>query len=291
MTDKRIGGAIQSLASAIGAGNGGSPSADGPDAPVVGSHIASTWRVPAGEPRPDPAPLYHQVKQYVIGQIESGEWTAGQRVPSENEIVKVWGVSRQTANRALRELSSEGYLTRIQGVGSFVANSKYQAPALVVRSISDEVMSRGHEYRAKVLKLDQTPASDFIAWALNLPAGGMVFHSIILHYENDTPVQLEDRYVNPAAAPDYLSEDFTRVTPNQHLMKAHPPLSEVEETIEAVLPSPVVCESLGIEPSQPCLVVRRRTWSGRLPVTQVTLTHPGNAYRLLLHFRPGEPGA
>jgi GntR family histidine utilization transcriptional repressor len=258
-----------------------------PDALDAG-HVTATWPGPGPGDAPDPAPLYHQVKQYVIGQIESGDWTAGQRVPSENEIVKVWGVSRQTANRALRELASEGYLKRIQGVGSFVTNSKYESVALVVRSISDEIMARGHTHRAEVLLLEQMEATDFIAWALNLPVGGLVFHSRLLHFENDSPIQVEDRFVNPAAAPGYLQEDFTKVTPNQHLMRAHPPLSEVEETIEAVLPSAEMCTWLRIDASQPCLVVRRRTWSGRLPVTQVTLTHPGSAYRLLLRFHPGD---
>ncbi len=237
---------------------------------------------------PDPAPLYHQVKQFIIGQIESGEWTAGARVSSENDIVKEWGVSRQTANRALRELASEGYLTRIQGVGSFVAKSKHLSPALVVRSISDEIIGRGHEHRAEVIALEEIEATDFIAWALQLGAGDPVFHSLILHFENDVPIQVEDRFVNPAAAPDYLREDFTRITPNQHLMNAHPPLSEVEETIEASLPTKAIREWLEIGAHEPCLVVRRRTWSGRLAVTQATLTHPGGAYRLLLHFRPGD---
>ncbi len=235
-----------------------------------------------------PAPLYHQVKQHFIGRIVSGDWLEGHRVPSENEVVKEWGVSRQTANRALRDLASEGYLTRVQGVGSFVAHSKVQSQALMVRSISDEIEARGRRHSAQVLALDTMRASDLIAWSLALPPGGHVFHSLILHLEDEVPIQLEDRYVNPAAAPDYLAEDFTRVTPNQHLMRVRAPISEVEESIEAQLPDADRCRWLRIEPDQPCLVVRRRTWSAHLAVTQVTLTHPGDTYRLMLRYRPGE---
>ncbi|MFN8519245.1 MAG: histidine utilization repressor [Chloroflexota bacterium] len=242
----------------------------------------------AEQPGPAPRPLYHQVKQYVIGRIESGEWLPGQRVPSEHEVMRTFGVSRQTANRALHDLTTEGYLVRVQGVGSFVANVKYQSAALVVGSISDEIASRGHEHRAQVLRLERVAASDLIAWALDLPAGAPVFHSLILHLDDGVPLQLEDRFVNPAAAPDYLDEDFTRVTPNQHLMRVRAPISEVEESIEAALADPDQCRWLGIDPHRPCLVVRRRTWSGSLAVTQVTLTHPGDSYRLRLHFRPGE---
>lgn len=238
--------------------------------------------------RATPAPLYHRVKQHIIGHIESGEWPPGRRVPSEHEIVREWGVSRQTAHRALHDLATEGYLTRLQGVGSFVANVKYQSPALVVGSISDEIAGRGHQHRAEVLALERVHASDLIAWALDLVPGERVFHSLLLHLEDEVPIQLEDRFVNPAAAPDYLDEDFTRTTPNQHLMRVRSPISEVEESIEAVLPVKDQCHWLRIGPDRPCLVVRRRTWSGRLAVTQVTLTHPGDSYRLRLHFRPGE---
>lgn len=245
-------------------------------------------RVHDGAERASPAPLYHQVKQYVIGHIESGDWPPGRRVPSEHEIVREWGVSRQTAHRALRDLATEGYLTRLQGVGSFVANVKYQSAALVVGSISDEIAGRGHQHRAEVLALQRVDASDLVAWALGLTPGERVFHSLLLHLEDEVPIQLEDRFVNPAAAPDYLDEDFTRTTPNQHLVRVRSPISEVEESIEAVLPADDQSRWLRIGPERPCLVVRRRTWSGRLAVTQVTLTHPGDSYRLRLQFRPGE---
>ena len=43
-----------------------------------------------------------------------------------------------------------------------------------------------------------------------LAPGAPVFHTLIVHLENGVPLQCEDRYVNPACAPDYLSVDFTQ---------------------------------------------------------------------------------
>ena len=51
-------------------------------------------------------PLYLQVKNHILTNIDSGKWTTSARVPSENDIVKEFGVSRMTANRALRELQN-----------------------------------------------------------------------------------------------------------------------------------------------------------------------------------------
>ena len=71
-------------------------------------------------------PLYLQVKRHILDNIGSGKWSASMRVPSENDIVKSFGVSRMTANRALRELRDEGVLVRIAGVGSFVADLAFR---------------------------------------------------------------------------------------------------------------------------------------------------------------------
>ena len=68
-----------------------------------------------------PAPLYARVKQMIVQQIENGSWPPHHRVPSESELVSELGFSRMTINRALRELTAEGLLVRMQGVGTFVA--------------------------------------------------------------------------------------------------------------------------------------------------------------------------
>ena len=75
-------------------------------------------------------PLYRKVKRHILDNIGSGKWAVSARVPSENDIVKKFGVSRMTANRALKELSDEGVLVRIAGVGSFVADHHARAHPL-----------------------------------------------------------------------------------------------------------------------------------------------------------------
>ena len=61
-------------------------------------------------------PRYRQLKELIIRRISTGELRPRDRVPSENELVDSTGVSRMTANRALRELTDEGYVERVAGV-------------------------------------------------------------------------------------------------------------------------------------------------------------------------------
>ena len=97
-----------------------------------------------------PAPIYQRVKQAIIGQIRAGVWKPHQRIPSESELVNEIGVSRMTINRALRELTSEGFLIRMQGVGTFVAEAKAYTPMLEVHNIADEIAQRGHRHDSKI---------------------------------------------------------------------------------------------------------------------------------------------
>ncbi|MBY3424692.1 histidine utilization repressor [Rhizobium laguerreae] len=227
----------------------------------------------------DSTPLYAGVKQVILDRIHSGEWPPKYRVPSENELVVELGVSKMTANRALRELANEGELIRIQGVGSFVAERKGYSALFEVRNIAEEIADRGHVHEAAVVVLAQETASPEIADALELAIGAAVFHSLIVHSEDGVPVQIEDRFVHPEAAPEYLAQDFTSLTPNAYLTAAAP-LSGSEHVVEAAMPQAWECKLLTIMKTEPCLTIRRRTWSAKQVVSTARLVYPGHRYRL-----------
>ncbi|TIT52273.1 MAG: UTRA domain-containing protein, partial [Mesorhizobium sp.] len=88
-----------------------------------------------------------------------------------------------------------------------------------------------------------------------------VAHSIIVHFEDEVPVQLEERFVNPALAPDYHRQDFAATTTYDYLQRATP-LTEVEHVISAIAVDEVAAGRLMIRPGDPCLLLHRRTWSG-----------------------------
>ncbi len=224
--------------------------------------------------------IYRQVKDHIIRLINTGELKPHDRVPSEADLVKSFGIARMTAHRALRELADEGYVTRLAGVGTFVADARPHSDVLKVRNIADEIRTRGHVHSAKVLELDEVLADQRLADRLMQRPGSTLFHSLILHMESDRPIQLEDRYVCPTLAPDYLAQDFTTITPNVYLVGVAP-LHTAEHVVRAAMPSTRTREYLGMEANEPCLVIRRRTWSGGRPVSLAELSHPGSAYELI----------
>lgn len=230
-------------------------------------------------------PRYRQLKESIIGQISRGELRPSDRVPSENELVDSAGVSRMTANRALRELNDEGYVERVAGVGTFVADLKAASHVLEVRNIADEIARRGHHHTATVLRQARERASREVARALQIDTGATVFHILIVHHENDAPIQHEDRHVLAAFAPDCLGQDFGEITPAAYL-SAISPLQEAEQVVRAAMPDDAIRKSLHMANNEPCLVVTRRTWAHGRPVSFARLHHPGNRFELTGHYVP-----
>ena len=234
-------------------------------------------------PQP-PMLAYEQVKAFIKAQINHGRLRPGDAVPSEAVLQQQFGLSRMTVNRAMTELAAEGLLTRIRGSGTVVAQWHRMSSTLAVRDIHEEVLERGHRHSCVVLTLEVISADASLAPALGLRSGAKVFHSVMVHYEDGVPIQLEDRHVNPAAAPDYLQVDFQSTTPTQYLFQCAP-LSEARYSIEAALATKLEAKALGIKPSEPCLVITRCTMSGAHVASQGRLVYPGMRYHLKGNFQ------
>lgn len=228
---------------------------------------------------------YARIKQYLKDELSRGRWPPGAAMPSDAELVAQFGVSRMTVTRALNELRSEGLIERVQGVGTFAAHLFRVASTLRIRDLHEEITARGHRHHAEVHLARQEKAADGLAQRLGLPVGAPVFHTLIVHFENGVPLQCEDRYVNPASAPDYLGCDFTQVTPTQYLLQVAP-LWEAQYAIEAACPTAQEARLLGIQGDEPCLIVVRRTVSQDVPITLARLVHPGSRYLLQGEFKP-----
>ena len=246
---------------------------------AASAHTPHATHAPSGH-----AP-YSRVKDFLKNGLASGHWVPGDQMPSEAELVQQFQVSRMTVGRALRELQAEGLVTRVQGVGSFAAHLSRVSSTLTIRDLHDEIVSRGHSHQATVVLSKQEKANASLAAQLGLKAGDIVFHTLIVHSENGVPLQCEDRYVNPACAPEYLAVDFTTITPTQYLLSVAP-LWEAQYSIEAAAPTAQEAKLLGITVQDPCLIVVRRTVNRGVPITLARLVHPGTRYQIGGEFKP-----
>jgi len=234
-----------------------------------------------------PEPIYRQIKQIIEHRINSGEWSAGQKLPSENDLVAALDVSRMTINRALRELTQAGLVRRVHGLGSFVAEMPRHASLIELQDIALEIENGGGRHVSSVLSLESVHASPAVTELMQLPEEATLYRLRAVHYQDDLPLQLESRYVNPAAMPDFINQDFTAMTSTAYLLKQFKP-DEMEHRVRAIVPDQQTRELLMMPDGQPCLQLTRRTWKSNQVVTYVTLTYPGDRYELGARYATDE---
>ena len=102
-------------------------------------------------------PLYLQVKNKIKQEIRSGILKAGDKLDSEAEMQKEYGMSRVTVRNAMAELEREGYIIKVQGKGSFVAQSDMLRLPVGVTSFTGDAKMQGADLKSKILKVGLEP--------------------------------------------------------------------------------------------------------------------------------------
>ncbi|NEX92256.1 UTRA domain-containing protein [Caulobacter sp. 17J65-9] len=230
--------------------------------------------------------LQGEIRAFVLEKIVGGEWAPGARVPSETELVARFGTSRMTVHHALKALTAEGYLRRVKGLGTFVAPPRAHVLHARLTDVADEITERGGRHRTEVLDHDVRCASSTEAALFQLPPGERLLHARLLHFENDTPLQIEDRLIDPARVPGVEDLDPAAESYFAFLM-GKVPYPAGRAVVRAVMPPMETRFLLRMGPEEPALEVERVT---RAPdgavLTVARLTYPGTRYVLSGEIAP-----
>lgn len=221
-----------------------------------------TTERPAEISRSSTLPLHVQLQELLRTQVLSGQWTPGQAVPSENELIAQYGVSRATVRQAISALVQDGLLYRRQGKGTFAARPKLGLPLDVLRGFAEELQLRGLAPIIRVLGIGEVAEEPEVIRALRLGPEGRATRVERVILVEDEPL-LWDRSYLPAGLLVPLSPDVLAYRPLFELIEAagHP-IAEAEQTIEAGLAGEhAATEHLGVDGDAPVLAVRRTTYA------------------------------
>lgn len=215
---------------------------------------------------------FRDVKAEILHRITKGPWGPGTLLPGEVELADEFGCSRTTMNRALREVSDLGLLDRRRKAGTRVRMIPLRQARFEMPVVRAEVEKTGATYRYALVSRDVLPAPDWLRARMKLTPGTQVLHLTCMHYADGAPFQLEDRWINAAALPNVLDQDFSDIGPNEWLI-ATVPYSEVEISFEAVAADAAAVAHLGYAPGAPVFCVKRATWWQSAAITLVTLNY------------------
>ena len=204
--------------------------------------------------RDSSVPLYVQLEAALRQRIEAGEWRANERVPSENELNRAYGLSRMTARGVLSKLVADGVLFRVPGKGTFLSPRRFEAVSPAYQGVREQLEAAGVETSTLVLSHRVEPASTGVREKLGLPVGAQVHAIHRLRLAGDEPLSLHHSYVPAALAPDLGDHDPGKeqlcVILEKHYGLA---MKHVVEHLEASTALPDEAELLGMRRGQPVL--------------------------------------
>ncbi|MFC0203943.1 UTRA domain-containing protein [Novosphingobium soli] len=233
-------------------------------------------------------PLHERIRSDFEGRILGGELAPGDRLPIEQDLMREYGCSRMTVNKALSALVSAGLIDRRKRAGTFVARPRVHSMVLDVPDIAAQVRERGQDYAFAPLKRTvRAPGAD--EEEVLLAGAGQLVQIDGLHLVEGVPLGIEFRLVSAAAVPEIVGADLATVPPGTWLLQ-HVPWTEAETRISAVGAMGDEAEWLGVAPGAPCLCVERRTWRGAERITYVRQLFLGDAYDMVARFGPGASG-
>ena len=156
-------------------------------------------------------PLYAQVAENITQYIQDNSLKDGDPLPSQNELVNYFGVSEVTIRQALQRLKTEGIITRVQGKGTFVADSAIREQIAGVRSLEEKLAEQGINVHNRYVESMETIPADRIRRDLELSPGEQTFKIRRLKIVEDAVLALETRHFPREIASRFSFEDLKTI--------------------------------------------------------------------------------
>jgi GntR family transcriptional regulator len=230
-------------------------------------------------------PLYYQLQQILLQQIESGQLAPGQGIPAERELEKRYNLSRTTVRRALDELARAGYITRERGRGTFVTVKLEDTRSEKLGDLMEELVDHGVSVGCRVLFEGCVPVPPKVAERLEIEPGTPTYNIRRVALAEGKPVVLSEFWV--AVGEDFRighEESAERIAILAYLESLLQDqfgirLAGGEKTLEATLCTPGEAELLETIPGAPLLLGRLTLQSQKgKPVVYIKALYRGDRY-------------
>ena len=222
------------------------------------------------------------MKDRILQRIHAHVWPPGSLLPGEIDLASEFGVARGTVNRAMRELTEEGYLERRRKGGTRVRPSPLRAARFEIQMVRAVIEARGERYGYKLLSRKEETGPRDVRERLGLGDDARLLHLRCLHSADGRPFQIEDRWINLDVLPAARQIDFSDTGPNEWLVQTVP-YSEVEIRIRAMAATGTLAKQLVVQDGTAIVTTLRTTWLEGQALTHVRL-HFHDGYEFVTRY-------
>ncbi|WP_158942761.1 GntR family transcriptional regulator [Granulicella sp. S190] len=155
-------------------------------------------------------PLYYQIQRALMEKIHSGELLTGDPLASEEELARIYQVSRMTARQALHGLKTSGFAISQKGRGTFVTRPKLEKNIMHLRGFTEDMKHLGMVPSSKLLEQTVVKATAELAEQLKIDTENSVMRLRRLRLADGIPMALEESNIPLAQFPGLEKINFSR---------------------------------------------------------------------------------
>ncbi|QHE53486.1 GntR family transcriptional regulator [Pontibacillus sp. HMF3514] len=200
-------------------------------------------------------PLYVQIKNKMVNNIKNGTWKPGEAVPSENQLIEQYNVSRTTIRQSIRELVQDGVLETRRGAPTRVREVPQEDignPGIVHHEIGDDMS-------VKLLRSGRNMDRYYAKGQLMLSEMDEVYFLERLRIADGKPIAYQQLFV-PVSIGEKIKEDATEmfdIFPSLGRHDVH--YKNIKETVSASNATQYEADLLGLIPGEALVDIERTT--------------------------------
>lgn len=230
----------------------------------------------------NPIPKYLQISTWLRESIQVGRYKTDERIPSEIELSQMCQVNRNTLRQAIGELSAEGLLRKVKGLGTFVSSPgpiDLRHKLNRISSFSRELHQAGIREKTRLLEKGCEKPPGQVARSLALGADSRVIAIRRLRTGDDIPLIYEETYLPEDLFEGILDMDLTGSIYEIFTNTFNVELARCEQTIRAVNMKKSIASLFGIEEPAAALYMESVTYNDRnMPVEVLRCFFRGDKY-------------
>ena len=233
-----------------------------------------------------PQPLHVQFESIVRHKIENEEWPPNSIIPSENELSKIFGISRMTVRGVLNRIVAAGMLKRVPGKGTFVSEGKIEGRPLFYMGIREQLEQMGFQTTTRLIAIDTIQATVRLGKLLELKKNEPVYKVSRVRHVKGVPLSLHVSCLPKALTPDLEAKDLlgTQLCDILERDYGHPILRQVE-LLESVLSSAEEAEILEVADGFPLLQLENFFYTNdNVPVEYSRVVFRGDKIRIRMEY-------
>lgn len=228
-------------------------------------------------------PLYAQIKEVMKDRILDGDYDIHERLPSESQLMKLFGVSRITVRQALRDLHAEGMVFSVQGKGTFVSRPKAVQDIQRLQGFGEAMAPQGYETSTRVVGVQEVRATQEVADALQINQSSKVIELTRVRLLNREPISIDNSFFPLSIGEKLQGRDLTQdifpLLENEFGIS----LGHADLKIEAIIATENSAKLLNVEVGSPVLMIQRLVYSQQgQPIDFEYLSYRGDAFQYQL---------